>query len=129
MARVAAHAAGPLGAARVASRRPAIDAAAIRDSLAQVAELAALLITDDAIQAEPLPDIKQSLDLLDVPGSALEPLAFAELNVALAAMRVVAMDLKRLGTTHAARRTASLRVDPPPKELETRLVQSIAPDG
>src|SRR5213078_4282764 len=28
-----------------------------------------------------------------------------------------------------APRTASLRVDPPPKELETRLVQSISPDG
>jgi DNA mismatch repair protein MutS2 len=44
-------------------------------------------------------------------------------------MRVVAADLKRLDTSHAARRTASLRVDPPPKELETTLARSIAPDG
>jgi len=64
-----------------------------------------------------------------VPGSALEAAALAELTIALAAMRVVAADLKRLGTTHHAPRTASLRVDPPPKELETRLVQSISPDG
>jgi len=64
-----------------------------------------------------------------VPGSALEAPACAELTVALAAMRVVAADLKRLDTSHAARRTASLRVDPPAKELETTLARSISPDG
>jgi len=64
-----------------------------------------------------------------VPGSALEAPACAELTVALAAMRVVAADLKRLDTSHAARRTASLRVDPPPKDLETKLVQSVSPSG
>ena len=127
--RVAQHAAGPLGAARVAARGPATDATSIRDALAQVAELAALLITDDTIRAEPVADITKSLELLAVPGSALEAPAFAELTVALVAMRVTAADLKRLGTTHDARRTISLRVDPPPKELETRLVQSISPDG
>ena len=67
--------------------------------------------------------------MLAVEGSALEALAFAELTVALAAMRVVAADLKRIGTAHGAQRTASLRVDPPAKELETKLVQSISPDG
>ncbi len=101
----------------------------IREALAQVAELAALLITDDTIRAEPVPDIVKSLELLAVPGSALEAPACAELTVALAAMRVVAADLKRLDTSHAARRTATLRVVPPPKELETKLVQSISPDG
>ncbi len=126
---MAQHAAGPLGAARVAARLPDTDAAAIRAALAQVAELAGLLLTDDAIRAEPVPDIAQSLELLDVPGSALEASALAELTVALAAMRVVAADLKRLDTSHAARRTASLRVEPPPKELETTLARSIAPDG
>jgi len=49
--------------------------------------------------------------------------------VALAAMRVVAADLKRLATADRAPRTASLRVDPPPRELETTLARSIAPDG
>jgi len=44
-------------------------------------------------------------------------------------MRVVAADLKRLATADRAPRTASLRVDPPAKELETKLVQSISPDG
>ena len=126
---MAAHAAGPLGAARIAARLPDTDAVSIRDGLAQVAELAALLITDDAIRAEPVPDITTSLELLAVPGSALDAPACAELTVALAAMRATAAELKRLGTTHHAPRTASLRVDPPPKDLETRLVQSISPDG
>ena len=126
---MAQHAAGALGAARIAARLPETNAPSIRDALAQVAELAALLITDESIRAEPVPDIAPSLELLGVEGSALEAVAFAELTVALAAMRVVAADLKRLGTTHDARRTASLRVDPPAKELETKLVQSISPDG
>jgi len=126
---VAQHAAGPLGAARIAARLPATDAATIRAALAQVAELAALLITDESIRAEPVPDIAQSLELLGVEGSALDALPLAELAVALAAMRVVAADLKRLGTAHGAQRTLLLRVDPPPKELETRLAQSISPSG
>jgi len=124
---VAAHAAGPLGAARVMSRTPATDATTIRAALAQVAELAALLLTEDGIRAEPVADISATLELLGVPGSALEGLALAELTVALAAARVTSGDLRRLA--EAAPRTAMLRTDPPPKELETRLGQAIAPDG
>ena len=126
---MALHAAGPLGAARVAGRLPDTDPDSIRAALAQVAELAALLITDETIRAEPVPDIAQTLELLGVAGSALEAPALAELTIALAAMRVVAADLKRIGTAHDARRTVALRVDPPPKELETRLAQSISPAG
>jgi len=126
---VALHAAGPLGAARIAARLPDTDAVSIRAALAQVAELAALLITDETIRAEPVPDIAPTLALLGVAGSALEAPALAELTVGLAAMRVVAADLKRLETTHDARRAASLRVDPPAKELETTLARSISPDG
>ena len=126
---MALHAAGPLGAARVAGRLPDTDPDSIRAALAQVAELAALLITDETIRAEPVPDIAETLELLAVQGSALDALPLADLTVALAAMRVVAADLKRLDTTHGARRTASLRVDPPSKELETTLAKSISPDG
>src|SRR5205807_605970 len=71
--RVAAHAAGPLGAARVRSRTPATDPDAVRGALAQVAELAALLLTDDAIRAEPVPDIGPALELLAVPGGVRAP--------------------------------------------------------
>ena len=125
--RVAAHAAGPLGAARVTRRSPATDPDAIRAALAQVAELAALLLTDDAIRAEPVPDITAALELLGVPGSALEGAALARLGGALAAARIVAGDLARLATE--APRTAALRVAPPSKELEQRLAVSLDADG
>ena len=125
--RVAAHAAGPLGAARVKARTPATDPAAIRAALAQVAELAALLLTDDTIRAEPVPDLAPALELLQVAGSALEGAALAGLGRGLAAARVVAGDLGRLADR--APRTAALRVDPPPKELEQRLVKSLDPEG
>jgi len=125
--RVAAHAAGPLGAARVLGRFPAADPDAIRAALAQVAELAALLLTDDATRAEPVPDVGAAVDLLGVPGSALEGPALAELKGALAAARVVAADLARLAAD--APRTAALRVDPPAKELEQRLAVSLDAEG
>jgi len=125
--RVAAHAAGPLGAARVTRRSPATDPDAIRAALAQVAELAALLLTDDAIRAEPVPNIAAALELLGVPGSALEGAALAELGRALTAARAVAGDLARLA--NEAPRTAALRVEPPPKELEQRLAVSLDGGG
>ncbi len=109
------------------SRTPATDPVTIRAALAQVAELAALLLHDDGIRAEPVADIGPTLDLLAVPGSALEGLPLAELTVALAAARVTAGDLKRLAD--GAPKTAALRVDPPPKDLEIRLGKAIAPDG
>ncbi|HVH68562.1 MAG TPA: Smr/MutS family protein [Gemmatimonadales bacterium] len=127
--RVAAHAVGPLGAARVRQRTPAADPAVVSTALAQVAELASLLLRDDAIRAEPVPDIAAALELLGVPGSALEGPALAELGRALAAARVVAGDLARLAAE--APRTAALRVDPVPplRALERRLTESIGPDG
>ncbi len=99
--RVAAHAAGPLGAARVTRRSPATD--------------------------PDVPDIGAALELLGVAGSVLEGAALAQLGRALTAARVVAGDLARLRAD--APRTAALRVDPPPKELEQRLTVSLDPDG
>ena len=125
--RVAEHAAGPLGAARVRSRRPVADADAIRAALAQVAELAALLLRDDDIRAEPVPDIAPALDLLGVPGSVLDGAALGGLGRALVAARIVAAHLGRLAD-HAPR-TAALRAAVPAKELETRLSQSLDPEG
>ncbi len=125
--RVAAHAVSPLGAARVGARVPATDATAIRDALAQVAELAARVIADESIRAEPIPDIGATLELLAVPGSALEGPALAEVGRALGAARLVAAELGRLARD--APRTAALRVPLPPKELETRLADALDPDG
>src|SRR6059036_102857 len=125
--RVAAHAAGPLGAARVRARTPSADLDTVRSALAQVAELAARLLADDAIRAEPVPDIGPALDLLAVPGSALEGPALTEIGRALAAARIVATELARLAP--AAPRTAALRVDPPRREIEKRLGESLDSEG
>ena len=125
--RVAAHAVGPLGAARVRQRVPGIDPHSIRGALAQVAELAALVLRDDAIRAEAVPDIAAALDLLSVPGSALEGAALALVGQALTAARVTAADLTKLAAE--APRTVALRVDPPPRELERRLAESLDPTG
>src|SRR5207248_2166281 len=125
--RVAEHAAGPLGAARVRSRRPVADVDAVRAALAQVAELAALLLRDDDIRAEPVPDIGPALELLAVAGSVLEGAALAGLGRALVAARIGAADLGRLAAQ--APRTAALRVAVPARELETRLAQSLDPEG
>ena len=125
--RVAAHAAGLLGAARVRSRTPVADMEAIRAALAQVAELAALLLRDDSIRAEPVPDIGPALELLAVPGSALDGAALVGLGRGLVAARIVAADLGRLAP-HAPR-TAALRVAVPAKDLETRLAHSLDPEG
>jgi len=125
--RVAAHAAGLLGAARVRSRTPVADMEAIRAALAQVAELAALLLRDDSIRAEPVPDIGPALELLAVPGSALDGAALVGLGRALVGARIVAADLGRLAP-HAPR-TAALRVAVPARDLETRLAHSLDPEG
>ena len=125
--RVAAFAAGPLGAARVRARMPDADAPRVRDALAQVAELAALIITDDTLRAEPVPDLTESLALLRVPGSALEGTALGVFAVALAAAQVVGAALGRL--ERDAPRSAALRVPLPPRQLETRLREAIDPAG
>lgn len=127
LGRVAEHAQGPLGAARVRARRPSFDPAVIREALAQVAELAAQLITDPELRAEAVPDVTPALELLQVEGSALEPAALLELLVLLTASRAVGTELKRL--EHLAPRTAALRVEPLPRALEPRLQASIGPDG
>src|SRR5438132_364552 len=107
--------------------RPRGDPAAIRAALAQVAELAALLLHDDAIRAEPVPDIGPPLELLAVAGSALEGVQLVVLTRALAGARLTAAELARLARD--APRTAALRVDPPPKEIETRLARSLDAEG
>src|SRR5439155_533579 len=82
---------------------------------------------DDAIRAEPVPDIGPPLELLAVAGSALEGVQLVALTQALAGARLTAAELARLARD--APRTAALRVDPPPKEIETRLARSLDAEG
>ena len=124
---VAGHAAGPLGAARVRARTPATDPTTIRDALAQVAELAAFFLTDDALRAEAVPDLDPVLELLAVPGSALEAPMLWDCAVALVAARTIAADLSRLA--ERLPRTAALLAPLPPKAIDARLKASISPDG
>src|SRR5439155_358006 len=77
--------------------------------------------------AEPVPDIGPALELLAVAGSALEGVQLATLTRALAGARLTAAELARLARD--APRTAALRVDPPPKEIETRLARSLDAEG
>ncbi|HXI33705.1 MAG TPA: hypothetical protein VNH63_06460, partial [Gemmatimonadales bacterium] len=125
--RVAAHAVCPLGAARVRARTPGTDPDSIRAALAQVAELAALILSDDAVRAEAVPDIGATLELLAVPGSVLEGPQLVALQLALAAARLVGAELGRL--VAAAPRTAVLRAAPVPKDIEPRLRASLDPEG
>ncbi len=125
--RVAAHAVCPLGAARVRARTPGTDPDIIRAALAQVAELAAAMLSDDAIRAEAVPDIGDTLELLAVPGSVLEGPQLVAVQLALAAARLVGAELGRL--TAAAPRTVLLRATPVPKDIEPRLRASLDPEG
>ena len=127
LALVADHAAGPHGADRVRARLPLTDPTAVREALAQVAELASLLLTDESIRSEPVPDLHASLELLVVAGSVLEGAALADIARFLAAARVVGATLGRI--ERDAPRTAPLRAPAPPKELDTRLRGAIGPEG
>src|SRR5258708_1869536 len=124
---VAAHAVRPLAAARLRGRTPSPRPDVIRTVLAQVAELSGALLSDDAIRAEAVPDLATTLELLAVPGSALEGAQLVALRDALGAARLVGAELGRL--TAAAPRTAALRAAPVPKEIEPRLRASLDPEG
>src|SRR4051794_40486578 len=58
---VAAHAVGPLGAARVRGRRPTEDLTWIRAELTRVGEVAGLFRRGDGLLAEPIPDVTRTL--------------------------------------------------------------------
>src|SRR5256886_7524563 len=69
----------------------------------------------------------RALELLAGPGGVLDGAARAGLGRALVAARIVAADLRRLAD-HAPR-TAALRAAVPAREIETRLAQSLDPEG
>jgi DNA mismatch repair protein MutS2 len=125
--RVALRAVSELGAARVRQRVPSPDGHWVRDQLATVAELAAILAREDPFRPEPLCDLTETLAVLRVPGSVLEGGQLVALGQALGGMRALARELARLRDT--APRTAALRVDPPPRELEQAIERAFDPDG
>ena len=124
---VAAHAVGPLGAARVLGRRPTTDIEWISGELARVAEVAALFRRGDSLLAEPIPDVTRALARLRIEGSVLEGVELAALQRVLSAARNVSLDLRRVA--EPAPRAAQLLQPLPGKAIERRLEQSLDPDG
>jgi len=127
LARVAAHAAGPLGAERVRRRRPTIDTDWIRVELARVAEVAGLFRGGDGLLAEPVPDVGEALARLRIAGSVLEGAELAGIHRALMATRSVHADLSRVAPQTP--RAAELLRPLPDRRLERRLEQSVDADG
>ncbi|MBS1242119.1 MAG: hypothetical protein H6R40_1546, partial [Gemmatimonadetes bacterium] len=93
---VAGHAAGPLGAERVRSRRPAADLAVVRTELALVAEGVSLLGQGDGPEIVPVPELSRTLDRLRIEGSVLDGFDCVAARLALAAARHVARELRQV---------------------------------
>jgi DNA mismatch repair protein MutS2 len=124
---VARYAVGPLGAARVLARWPTNDLGWIRDELARVGEIAALLRRGDALLAEPIPDVTRALGLLRIEGSVLEGIELTRVQRVLAASRLIHADLRRLA--EVAPLAGELARVLPDKSIERRLEQSLDPEG
>jgi len=126
LALVSGHAAGPLGAARVAARRPATDAAWIREELAGVGEVLALLRREDGIAVQPVPALAEVLARLRLEGSVLEGQELRAIRRTLSAARALGSEVRRVAA--AAPRLAMLAAAPPDRGLERRLAESIDED-
>jgi DNA mismatch repair protein MutS2 len=125
--RIAALAAGPLGAERVRRRRPTDDPAWIREELARVGETAGLFRRGDRLQAEAVPDVTRALARLRIEGSVLDGRELAAIQRVLTAARQVHADLRRVADL--APLAAALSSPLPDKMLERRLEQSLDSDG
>src|SRR5215218_1368742 len=124
---VAEHAVGPLGAARVRSRRPTQGLNWIRAELDRVGEVASLFRRGEGLISEAIPDVTQVLARLRIDGSVLEGVDLVALLQVLRAARTVHADLERIA--RLAPLTAELLRPLPDKTLERRLDQSVDPDG
>ncbi|HEV7367368.1 MAG TPA: Smr/MutS family protein [Gemmatimonadales bacterium] len=124
---VAAHAVGPLGAARLRGRRPTDDLVWIREELVRAGEIAGLFRRGDGLLAEPIPDVTRTLARLRIEGSVLEGMELAALQRTLAAARAIHADLHRVAESAPA--AASLARPLPDRAIERRLEQSVDSDG
>lgn len=125
--RVAAHATGAAGAARVRSRRPTADLAWITAELALVGEAMALVRQGEGLEAEDVPDAGVALSRLRVEGSVLAGTELLLLWRVLVASRRVRGELRRVA--ERAPQVSALEVLLPDRALEDRLERSLEPDG
>ena len=124
---VAAHAAGPLGADRIRSRRPTLALEWIRRELARAGEVAALFRRGDGLLSEPVPDVSLALSRLRIEGSVLEGQDLLAILRVLGSGRRVRDDLRRVRET--APLAAELAHELPDKRIERRLEQALDADG
>ena len=125
--RVAGHAVGPMGAARVRGRWPTDDLEWIQEELARVGQVAGLFRRGDTLLAEPIPDVTRAVARLGIEGSVLEGVELAGLQRVLSAARLVHADLRRV--VDVAPLASALARQLPDKAIERRLEQSLDPDG
>jgi len=124
---IARRAVSSLGAAAVRARQPLVDADAIREELATVGELVALMADRRGYDPRSVPDISEVLETLGTPGGVLDADQLLQLAESLSAMHDVARALERLA--EEAPRVAALAVALPPKRTEERIRRAIDPDG
>ncbi|MCU0621512.1 MAG: hypothetical protein MUC69_08425, partial [Gemmatimonadales bacterium] len=124
---VAGYAVGDAGKARVRGRLPTDDVASIREQLAAVGEVAALLRRGESLAAEPVPDVAGPLARLRIEGAVLEGRELAALGRLLAAARLVLAELRRVADD--CPRAAALAVVLPDRAIDRRLAESVDEEG
>ena len=125
--RVAGHAVGPAGAARVRARVPTADLAWARHELALVGEGMALVRRGEGVAAEDVPEASRALARLRVEGSVLDGPELVLLWRVLAASRRLRGELRRVAD--GAPRLAALEVPLPAATIDLRLERSLDADG
>ncbi len=124
---VAGFAVGPLGAECIRARQPSVDPDLVRESLAPVGELLALLAQGGAVEVEAVPPLAAVLARLRLEGSVLEGLELLAVRRTLGAARAAAAELQRIADE--APRIARLRVPVPEASLAKRLQEALDDTG
>ncbi len=131
LALVGGRAATELGAERVRSARPHTDRAELEREHARVAAMRALVRGDEGWPAEPIPDLRESLTRLAVPGTALsgaELLGAMTLLASSRRTRDVLRDVRRPDVARAVLAALAGRLVAQP-EVERVIDRTIAPDA
>jgi DNA mismatch repair protein MutS2 len=102
---VARHASSALGAAAVRALRPVVTAARVEDELLRVEEMSTLVVREAGWPAPSIPDLRQSLERLRIPGSVWDAGWLRDARTLLTSSRVargalvgVGEELPRLGS-------------------------------
>lgn len=124
---VADGAVGPLGAGAIRARAPTDDVAWIRNELALVGEVLAVLRRGVRFEVWPVPDLRGALGRLRVDGSVLEIAELAAIKVTSAAGRDTAQELER--QVESCPRVHALGVPPVDRSIERLLELAIGDDN